>query len=390
MIGDRPVGRHRSDPDEARPRGSMLDHARRGRPHCHGVVTRPASRRRRPSPSDASPSAEPPTRRPTRRRSLLARALDVARRRRARRGAARRPARVCSPGPSGARRAAVLADGLERRAAVAVAPDEDPRPAEALAAWLDATADALARRARRRRPAPSVVGRRRPIRRRPRRWPRDGASSVRRGRCRVGDRRRDATPGSRCRARPGTSSSASSSTAPAEPPGSRSACRRRSPATPAVALALVTAQLAAERELRRCCGRATPSGPTFMSTVAHELRTPLTGLRGYLELILDGRVDDPDVERDFLRAQPGDRRLDGRARRRPARAVAARVRDARARDRAVLRRRGRAAQVAAALLPIAIERDIRLDDRLPAAAPVGDRRPPPRRADPDEPRRRTP
>jgi two-component system phosphate regulon sensor histidine kinase PhoR len=38
----------------------------------------------------------------------------------------------------------------------------------------------------------------------------------------------------------------------------------------------------------------------FVSTVAHELRTPLTGLSGYLDLILDGKVDDPAVEREFL------------------------------------------------------------------------------------------
>jgi hypothetical protein len=38
---------------------------------------------------------------------------------------------------AGARRAAVIADGFERRAAVAVDPDEDPATAEALAGWLD-------------------------------------------------------------------------------------------------------------------------------------------------------------------------------------------------------------------------------------------------------------
>ena len=38
----------------------------------------------------------------------------------------------------------------------------------------------------------------------------------------------------------------------------------------------------------------------FVSMVAHELRTPLTGLGGYLDLLLDGRVTDPGVEREFL------------------------------------------------------------------------------------------
>src|SRR5207245_9934651 len=40
----------------------------------------------------------------------------------------------------GASRAAVLANGTERRVAVAVAPEEDPTQAEALASWLDSTA----------------------------------------------------------------------------------------------------------------------------------------------------------------------------------------------------------------------------------------------------------
>ena len=37
-----------------------------------------------------------------------------------------------------------------------------------------------------------------------------------------------------------------------------------------------------------------------MSTVAHELRTPLTGLSGYLDLILEGHVDDEAVQHEFL------------------------------------------------------------------------------------------
>ena len=37
-----------------------------------------------------------------------------------------------------------------------------------------------------------------------------------------------------------------------------------------------------------------------MSTVAHDLRTPLTGLSGYLDLILEGRVDDRATEREFM------------------------------------------------------------------------------------------
>ena len=45
---------------------------------------------------------------------------------------------------------------------------------------------------------------------------------------------------------------------------------------------------------------ARSSASQFVSTVAHELRTPLTGLSGYLDLILDGHVDDEAVEREFL------------------------------------------------------------------------------------------
>jgi signal transduction histidine kinase len=67
----------------------------------------------------------------------------------------------------------------------------------------------------------------------------------------------------------------------------------------AVALALVTTQLADERQLAELRARDAER-TTFISTVAHELRTPLTGLGGYLGLILDGKVDDPAVERDFL------------------------------------------------------------------------------------------
>ncbi len=67
----------------------------------------------------------------------------------------------------------------------------------------------------------------------------------------------------------------------------------------AVGLATVTGQLAVDAELAGL--RARDGERTrYVSTVAHELRTPLTGLSGYLDLILDGKVDDQDVQRDFL------------------------------------------------------------------------------------------
>ena len=70
-------------------------------------------------------------------RTLLARALDVL--------AANTSAEARLAGllrllarTAGAHRAAVLADGIERRCAVSVVPGEDPAAAEALATWLDA------------------------------------------------------------------------------------------------------------------------------------------------------------------------------------------------------------------------------------------------------------
>ena len=38
----------------------------------------------------------------------------------------------------------------------------------------------------------------------------------------------------------------------------------------------------------------------FISTVSHELRTPLFSIKGFVELILRGKVPDPEVQREFL------------------------------------------------------------------------------------------
>jgi len=57
--------------------------------------------------------------------------------------------------------------------------------------------------------------------------------------------------------------------------------------------------MATERELAARRAGETEQA-TYVSTVAHELRTPLTGLSGYLDLILDGQVDDEAVIREFL------------------------------------------------------------------------------------------
>jgi two-component system phosphate regulon sensor histidine kinase PhoR len=38
----------------------------------------------------------------------------------------------------------------------------------------------------------------------------------------------------------------------------------------------------------------------FLGNVSHELRTPIFSLQGFLETLIDGAVDDPNVNRDFL------------------------------------------------------------------------------------------
>jgi signal transduction histidine kinase len=139
-------------------------------------------------------------------------------------------------------------------------------------------------------------------------------------------------------------------------------------------LALVTGQLATERELAAL--RARDAGQTtVISTVAHELRTPLTGLRGYLELILAGQVADPAIERDFLERS---RTIVG--------SMGELVGDLLELSRLESGASGlevgpfslaeAGGQVAAGLLPIAIERGIRLSTAFPPRLRVarGDRR----------------
>jgi signal transduction histidine kinase len=142
----------------------------------------------------------------------------------------------------------------------------------------------------------------------------------------------------------------------------------------AVALALVTSQLATERELAALRARDAEQ-TTFISTVAHELRTPLTGLRGYLELILANQVDDPAVERDFLERS---RSIVG--------SMGELVGDLLELSRLESGMLGleigpfsvaeAGSQVAAHLLPIALERGIQLSTALPPRLRVasGDRR----------------
>lgn len=207
---------------------------------------------------------------------LLARALDVL--------AADRPPEARLAGVLDllsetvcAERAAVLAETTERRVAVVAAGPDDEPGARALALWLDAAAPRS--RARRAASGPASV------------------SVV------VGRHRRApaAVPTYDLLAVP-TAGDVTLGFAFSAPVPDGALAERLPPAMArhaAVALALVTDALAKERELTALrAGEA--ERDRYVSTVAHELRTPLTGLSGYLDLILDGRVGDPAIEREFL------------------------------------------------------------------------------------------
>jgi signal transduction histidine kinase len=216
----------------------------------------------------------------------------------------------------GARRAAVLSGSPERRVAVSIGPHEDDADARSLATWLDAEAPrsraeraasgrALITFARLRDLAAAAEGG-------------DGADTV------DGEADRE-TPGDDEAETPATLADA----APIHrlPPEARFALIEipstghvvlgfemtdedgvlaladRLPPTlarhAAVVLALVTEQLAQAADLDALRGREAER-ERFVSTVAHDLRTPLTGLSGYLDLIADGKVEDPAVEREFI------------------------------------------------------------------------------------------
>ena len=180
----------------------------------------------------------------------------------------------------GARRAAIIADGTDRRVVVGTGVGEDPAAALALGTWLDGAAP----RSRADRAASGAT-----------------AVSVAEGSHPPRGARQIATPAYAQVAVP-TAGRVTLGFAFADPADAALADVRL-PRTlarhAAVALALVTDQLAAERELATLRARDAERA-TFVSTVAHELRTPLTGLAGYLDLILGGSVDDPDVQREFM------------------------------------------------------------------------------------------
>jgi signal transduction histidine kinase len=181
----------------------------------------------------------------------------------------------------GARRAAVLSGATERRTAAAAGPSEDPEGAEALAAWLDVAS--LRSRAERAAAGPAHV-------------------DVVRAELPLDRRATLATEPHYALLPIGSAGDVVLGFEFADPDAAATFADRL-PANltrhAAVALALVSDQLATERELAIL--RARDAERTrFVSTVAHELRTPLTGLSGYLDLVTGGRVDDPAIERDFL------------------------------------------------------------------------------------------
>lgn len=182
----------------------------------------------------------------------------------------------------GAERAAVRAGDGDPRIAVGIAADGDVGAATALARWLDAVAPRS--RAQRAADPPATV--------------RLVSEPPAPGPERLPVRRRDGTT------RHALQLPSGGALALDLPPGADPA-EIDGRFTPGLAhdvaalLALVTRDHARDREIAELRARERESA-TFVSTVAHELRTPLTGLGGYLDLLLDGRVDDPAIEREFL------------------------------------------------------------------------------------------
>jgi len=191
----------------------------------------------------------------------------------------------------GASRAAVLSLAGERRIAVAAGATEDPAEALALAAWLDARGPGS--RAERVASGPAAVSIAR-------------AAAVEA--LSAGGPAPDPDPG----AEPAVHHFAwieipSSGRVvlgfdlpdPAAVENVAERLPRQLARHAAVALALVSDQVAGERELADLQARDRER-ERYVATVAHDLRTPLTGLAGYLELIGDGLVEDPAIRTEFL------------------------------------------------------------------------------------------
>ncbi|HEY5496079.1 MAG TPA: histidine kinase dimerization/phospho-acceptor domain-containing protein, partial [Candidatus Limnocylindrales bacterium] len=184
----------------------------------------------------------------------------------------------------GARRAALLVEEPVRRVTVAIAADEPGDAGNALAAWLDAHAprSAARRAADGAAPIGVVRARRDSVKRRP-------------------DRER--VPGGTNVLVPVTGPGGVHLGVELPPGVDLESVERRLPAPTfrniLVALSIASSRAADDGERAELHARDAQRA-RFVSMVAHELRTPLTGLGGYLDLLLDGRVTDPGVEREFL------------------------------------------------------------------------------------------
>jgi signal transduction histidine kinase len=183
----------------------------------------------------------------------------------------------------GARRAAVLSVAPDRRIAVTADEHEDPADALALAAWLDARGPGS--RAERAAGAPATIV---VVHGTPAGKPATGRSAP-------------ASPHYAWIEIPSSGRVVLgfelASAAAVEHVGERLPSQMARHA--AVALALVSDQMAGEREAADLAARDRER-ERYVSTVAHDLRTPLTGLAGYLELIADGRVEDPAIRSEFM------------------------------------------------------------------------------------------
>ena len=185
---------------------------------------------------------------------------------------------------AGARHAALLVEEPVRRVTVAIGSDEPGDAGDELAAWLDAHAPRSAAHRAADVAAPVSVVRAR----------REGAPS-RADRERATGATNVLVPISRGGRRPPRAGGAAR--------GRWFVAAAKLPASTlrSVLVALSIASARADDDRERAELRARDAERTrFVSMVAHELRTPLTGLGGYLDLLLDGRVTDPGVEREFL------------------------------------------------------------------------------------------
>lgn len=188
----------------------------------------------------------------------------------------------------GARRCAVLADGVERRVAVSALDDEDEAAAQALAAWLDAAAPrSRSNRAAAPAAAVSIASL--------------GTAQLHGAHEGLALTDADGAPAYALMTLPGASGTVLGFEF--GDPVAAAALAEHLPAPMArhasLLLTLAATELAHDRELALLRARDAERS-RFVSTVAHELRTPLTGLNGYLDLLLDGRVDDPTTEREFV------------------------------------------------------------------------------------------